>query len=138
MQTRAVKILVMLFVLFVIDQTFLTPPSVAVRLCWKAPDRSQHLADGASYRRLTVAPSLLIKNNATRIVERLRFCKPGAFFRSSRLMLHEQKIGPSDRALPPRRHFSIPRRWFHCRRASDLRSAEPLSVRSPRSHESPR
>jgi hypothetical protein len=35
-----------------------------VRLCWKAPDRSQHLADGASYRRLTVAPSLLIKNNA--------------------------------------------------------------------------
>src|SRR5205823_1619895 len=66
-----------------------------------------------------LAPSLI------RIVERLRFCTPGAFFRSSRLMLYEQKIGPSDRALPPRRHLSIPRRWFHCRRASDLRSAEP-------------
>jgi hypothetical protein len=44
-------------------QTLIHPPLAAVRLCWKAPDRSQHLADGASYRCLTVAPSLLIKNN---------------------------------------------------------------------------
>jgi Vault protein inter-alpha-trypsin. len=32
--------------------------------------------------------------------------------------------------------LSIPRRWFHCRRASDLRSAEPFPVRPARSHQS--
>src|SRR5262249_36887509 len=101
---------------------------LTVRQCWKAPDRSQLLADGASYRCLTVAPSLLIKNKA--------FGTTGAFFGSSRLTLHEQKFSASDRDLPPRRDLSIPRRWFHYCRASDLRSAEPFPVRPTRSHES--
>src|SRR5262249_39476911 len=109
--------------------TPLHPPLATLRLFWKAPDRSQHLEDGASYRRLTVSPSLLIKNNA--------FLTGGAFFRSSRLMLYEQKIGVSDRGPAPRRHFPISWRWFHHRRASDLRSADPFPVRPARSHKSP-